>query len=302
MAMGTGFRSSLEGRLAAYSMDKLKARYLAKAGIVKAKAYIAAKTRSYDSLYQRGIEVGDQLPENIFSGQLGRGSFTYEIADEESKININLSKFPGDKEKFKKALGSLSSDFSESIINSIIDWQDTDSQLSSPGGAESSFYEFLDNPYQCRNLDFKTIEELLLVKGLTPTLLKQLETDITVYGEGKININTASSKVLNAIINDETGSFGGLIDKIILFRKGPDTEEATADDGYFTTIEDVKLLAQDNQEISRLNYLRNYFIFKSYNFKVVSRGKINKLTKPISCVLTKQPHLVAVKVAYYHED
>ena len=41
LAMGIGFRASLEVRLSKYNMDKLQARYLAKAGIEKAKEYLS---------------------------------------------------------------------------------------------------------------------------------------------------------------------------------------------------------------------------------------------------------------------
>ena len=85
----------------------------------------------------------------------------FSVDDEGSKININtanrdtLMKLPG-----------MNSDIAEAII----DWRDTDEQAGA-GGAESEYYQSLQPPYRCKNAPFETVEELLLVKGVTPDLL-----------------------------------------------------------------------------------------------------------------------------------
>jgi DNA uptake protein ComE-like DNA-binding protein len=83
------------------------------------------------------------------------------VDDEGSKININtanrdtLMRLPG---------------MTEDVADAIIDWRDTDEN---PGasGAESDYYQSLQPPYRCKNGPFETVEELLLVKGVTPDLL-----------------------------------------------------------------------------------------------------------------------------------
>jgi DNA uptake protein ComE-like DNA-binding protein len=58
----------------------------------------------------------------------------------------------------------------EEIVDAIIDWRDTDATAGA-SGAESSYYNTLKPPYNCKNAPFETLEELLYVKGMTPALL-----------------------------------------------------------------------------------------------------------------------------------
>ena len=57
----------------------------------------------------------------------------------------------------------------EEIVNSILDWIDSDNEAR-VGGAESIYYEGLAVPYSCRNAPLESIEELLQIQGVTPTL------------------------------------------------------------------------------------------------------------------------------------
>jgi DNA uptake protein ComE-like DNA-binding protein len=56
------------------------------------------------------------------------------------------------------------------IANSILDWIDPDDEPRT-NGAESDYYESLSPPYQAKNGPLDSLEELLLVKGVTPQLL-----------------------------------------------------------------------------------------------------------------------------------
>ena len=58
----------------------------------------------------------------------------------------------------------------DDIANSIIDWVDPDNDAA-PGGAESDYYNGLTPPYNAKNGPLDSLEELLLVKGVTPQLL-----------------------------------------------------------------------------------------------------------------------------------
>ena len=57
----------------------------------------------------------------------------------------------------------------DEIAAAIIDWIDQDDNTES--GAETDYYATLDPPYAAKNGPFDTIEELLLVKGVTPEIL-----------------------------------------------------------------------------------------------------------------------------------
>lgn len=84
---------------------------------------------------------------------------------------------------------------------------------------------------------FRLKEELLLVEGIDKGKFNSFKDFITVYGQGKVNVNTASEEVLLALGLDEE-----LAGKIIRYRKeyiGPDGQEKTADDGAFTNAADI---------------------------------------------------------------
>ena len=55
------------------------------------------------------------------------------------------------------------------ILDSILDWRDTD-DLHRLNGAENDYYRSLTEPYDCKNAPFDAVEELLLVRGITPEL------------------------------------------------------------------------------------------------------------------------------------
>lgn len=332
LAMGIGFRASLEVRLSKYNMDRLQARYLAKAGIAKAKEYLSRDiNEKYDTLYECGISLkNEETPETIFgaeSNKLGSGSFSvhytrkkedeegeeseeiqYGMIDEERKINIKLSNLEK-MANYKEVLKRLSSNFTEDIINAIIDWQDSgDVRLS--GGAEGSDYDELG--YICKDAEFESVEELLLVKGMPIELLDEIKEYITVYGDGKININTAPREVLNAVINDEGGRYDGLVDSIIGRRKAEDGMEGTSDDGVFNDIGEVLSIAKGmdggkpGPNFLRLDPLSNHFTFKSSTFRIISHGKVGRVTKVITCVVNKDaeknPNQEENPIKYYHEE
>ncbi len=56
------------------------------------------------------------------------------------------------------------------VASAIADWKSTGEQASTDG-AKSEYYQTLPNPYNSKDAPFDTVEELLLVKGMTPSLL-----------------------------------------------------------------------------------------------------------------------------------
>ena len=56
------------------------------------------------------------------------------------------------------------------VAAAIVDWR-TPGDQPSANGAKSEYYTTLSPPYNCKSAPFDTVEELLLVKGVTPTLL-----------------------------------------------------------------------------------------------------------------------------------
>jgi len=83
------------------------------------------------------------------------------IVDEASKLNINkaesdqLARLPG---------------MTEDVAEAIVDWRDEDSTPQQQG-AEDEYYMSLPDPYHAKNGPFESVEELMLVRGVTKQLL-----------------------------------------------------------------------------------------------------------------------------------
>ena len=306
LSSGVGFRAGIETRLTQNYRDTVKARYMAIAGIVKAQALLKNDLSLTDTLYECGIQLKDtETLKSLFheEGGLwegssftvsypfknldGKWSIIYGMMDEDRKININLDHKTGATfMDLKKILMRLSPRLNEEIINSIMDWQDSDSAISQPGGAENGFYTSLDHPYVCKNAPFEYIEELLMVRGMNQEIFNEIKDFVTVLSDGKININTTPREVLAAIIATESNLYEEMIDKIIVYRRGPDGIEGSRDDGIFMDFKNVQSkLGLETAEVARLGVLSNYFTFKANTFLIRSEGSAGHVKKIVTCVV-----------------
>jgi general secretion pathway protein K len=95
----------------------------------------------------------------------------------------------------------------DNIVDAIKDWLDPDQEITR-FGAEDGYYLSLKTPYRVRNGPLPVLEELLLVRGVTPELFyggpgkPGISRYLTVHGDGRININTADMPVLMALSDD----------------------------------------------------------------------------------------------------
>lgn len=94
------------------------------------------------------------------------------LTDESARLNLNEAT----EEQLLILVRSAAADDTEidpqRIVDAILDWRDADSD---PHGedvdTEGDYYRKLDRPYLVKNGPFDTVEELLLVKGMTAKLL-----------------------------------------------------------------------------------------------------------------------------------
>lgn len=101
------------------------------------------------------------------------------VTDEQSKINLNKATR---NQLLSLVTGALGDDEKEvdpnEIVDAILDWRDPDQM---PRGtatdAEGEYYKELPKPYNVKNGPFDTVEELLLVKGVTPAILYGEDVD-----------------------------------------------------------------------------------------------------------------------------
>ena len=123
-----------------------------------------------------------------------RGIFiSIRIADECGKFNVNTLTDPRYYRVGKRLFSELGK---PEIADAIKDWIDKDS-VSSPFGAEADYYE--SSGYRPSNRPMKSLGELLYVKGIDGKTFRELSPYLTVYGNGKINVNSAPKKVLLAL-------------------------------------------------------------------------------------------------------
>jgi type II secretory pathway component PulK len=125
------------------------------------------------------VGAGDQHAQGLFSvvaplwpddAVSGTQSYRYGVIDESGKINLNaLLQLDSSGQKAHDLL-MLLPNMTEDIANAILDWLDPDDDPR-VNGAENTYYQGLTPPYYCKNGPLDSLEELLLVKGVTPQLL-----------------------------------------------------------------------------------------------------------------------------------
>ena len=137
---------------------------------------------------------------------LGVGTVSYTIQDENCKVNLNKAS----RELLIKVLTASGVEVGERqdiIADSILDWIDRDENFHL-NGAESAYYQTLNPPYKSKNSEFYSVDELIMVKGVTQEILygsAQTEAENTLLGLDKfltvlntnfVNPNTASFQLL----------------------------------------------------------------------------------------------------------
>ena len=140
--------------------------------------------------------------------ELGDGKIIYTIIDEESNININTA--------------------SQDILMRL------------PGMEEETAKDIAGSELK----PFSSLEELFLIEEIDEETYDEFKDLVTVYGSGRVNINTASEEVLAVLGFDED-----LIRAVKLYRAGADGEEGSEDDGIF---EDQNRIVSDLRSVQGL--------------------------------------------------
>jgi general secretion pathway protein K len=154
------------------------------------------------------------------------------VSDEYGKINLNALLVPDENgtltenEWLVQALRIFfqlrDPELGVDPVDAILDWLDYgDSDEERPEGAERDYYAGLEIPYPCKNGPMDSVEELLLIPGITPELyygkpkevqkaaeqkdappVLPLTAYLTVHGDwqGRVNVNTAEYDTLLAVL------------------------------------------------------------------------------------------------------
>jgi hypothetical protein len=219
----------------------------------------------------------------------------YGLRDERGHLNINKS---------DPASWANMDCISKEYCSSVLDWIDEDDDTS-PDGAETDFYERLEPSYVSKNSPSVALKELTFLRGVTCNsyigedlnrnrLLDENERDgslrvppdngdneldlglvdlFTVYGDGRVNINTTSRTILSAL----PGLDEQVADIILTHRAGPDGRFATEDDVCFTRTEDLANV--EGLTGLQIELLRQYCCFDSEYFRIFSSAGLNNTVK-----------------------
>ena len=156
--------SRLNMKLSVFSAQSVRCRWVSRAGLETAIALLYEDGTASDTL----SDLWSDNDEDLVDISVNNASFTVRIVDEAGKMNINTVS--------KEQLMTLDT-MTEPIADSIIDWRDND-DTPQDNGVETGYYRNLTYPYTARNGPFKTLRELLLVKGVTKELLYGEDTNL----------------------------------------------------------------------------------------------------------------------------
>jgi hypothetical protein len=290
--VGLGYRASVNLTLAKYQRNSLKAYYLAKAGINQ--AIISAKP---DNPLKKSWDDG--------------GYFECALSYEEGKLNINgHSDF--DRDKLSLLLDLEQVEDAAELTNTIMDWMNPVTKI------EIAKKEPLKRP-----------EELLLIleyfyqsKGISDyrnkarEIFAKVKDYITVYGDNRINLNTAPLRVLEAIFRTATkemidsgeadktieGAIPNLLSAIDGYRQGAEKAGiepfSSTDINQETIKKALGLAGQVNDQTKIIDRSVTYFTAASDNLRIGAKGGFRNTTKRISVVYDRATR----NIVYWHQN
>jgi general secretion pathway protein K len=246
-ALGLAYHTRMAINDAVLERERLRALYLCKAMVARAALAIEQDTNPWNARSESWCAHLD-FAEEGWLDEMGLSDeeksdvkCEYAVWDESGKINVNVAGNPD-----LYYLNTLQ----PTQASAILDWV-SPAGVARPGGAQSDYYEQLTPPYAAKNAPIQALEELLSVKGITPDLFLGtpdhstgldapysvgMREDLTVYGDGLININTAAPEVIAAIspyLSEATVSY------IAQCVRGPDGVLGTSDDVPFTDLSEL---------------------------------------------------------------
>lgn len=173
IAVTFSYQTHTDMKAAYYMRLRMQAQLLAKSAIARAMATLDEDDPSRDHLDEPWGNDPARFAD-VFLASFEEGLYSviggpdkehetvgFGLVDKCGKVNINTAP-----REMLLALPGVT----DEIADAIIDWRDEDDN-SQPQGAESDYYEGLDPSYSCKNARFESVDELLLVRGVTSRIL-----------------------------------------------------------------------------------------------------------------------------------
>jgi general secretion pathway protein K len=182
------------------------------------------------------------------------------------------------------------------LVPSIIDWTDDDDEVTSLSfvtrenlGVESDYYSTLDPAYRCKNKPLDTIEEMLLIKGISHEVFERIRNYVTVNGDGKVNLNSAPKLVIESLSEKMDTAVAAMIverRKIKPFDGVAELRDVPGmTDSIYEAIKNMVTVSAEDQY-----------------YHVESRASVDHLGCAIEAVLRRNPETKSVEVVFYKES
>ncbi len=300
------FDAFVEAKITTHYRNRLKALYLARSGVEIADMLM---TRSEELRRKRSDLTSESrwyVPaKNLSRGlavrgltePLGDGWITVDVVPEPARRNVNLLR----EEDWERVLtvGDLTEDLGlwPTLIESALDWMDPDSDPRRDGAETDDYYATLQPPYRAKNGPLDTVEELLLVRGwkrvfLTGGILEENSDDeeplsirgirdlLTTYGDGKVNVNAASHRVLRTLPGIDTA----FADAILAERDaGQERSGSNPDEETDTSFQSLDDFFRRVPGLDRAA-LTPYLTTSSRIFRITSSGTVGVVKVTVSCI------------------
>lgn len=280
-ALAVAVASYVSGGLmiARQSANASQGRAALMAGIERLVAVLESDTNSWDGLAESwgcGPDAAwkdEVFGDGVFSVYNVSGGLTNSgVIDEESRININKAG-KAQLQSLFSVIGKADAVQAAALAASVIDWRDEDAEAAE-GGAESGFYAGIAPGYKCADAELETVYEMLLLRGMTQDIYKRIEGFVTVYGGGKVNINTAPPAVIEVLAvaaGADEAVAKDLAEKIDVFRRaGGSFTEANAM-AIAGAVKGGGLLGAEEESV--LMQMMQYVALKGTCFRGISEGR-----------------------------
>lgn len=301
LVMSFAFDAHLEAKVASFARKRRKAEYLALSGITVAQMLLdkqrtvtgneAAEATATDRWYKSALLLSHGRPVMGLQEPLGEGMIQIDIEPEPGRRNVNI--LNDDAWERILLVAGVPEEFWPQIIDSFTDWIDSDSIPHGDGAETDDYYGTLEKPYKARNGPIDTVRELLLVKGFNEAILsggalnpenpkdKQvfvsgIQDMLTTYGDGKVNVNAASERVLMTLPGVDELVAKAIIEERERGAVGADGMNGVAKDSSF---------ANEGDFMSRVPGIdpgvRNLITTRSGVFRITSVGQVGRATRRI---------------------
>lgn len=187
------------------------------------------------------------------------------------------------------------------LVGDLADWTDADDNRIYEGGSEQSLYDQGDDPYRPKNAAFDSVDEIRLVNNWgRDDLWERFGRLFTIYGTGRINVNTAKGKVLQGLFNrymtPPPTDPQPILDAIHAYRSTPIVQGG----GIFRTGQDFVQFLRSVSMATVDDGMVNAISTKSTVFRVTSEGRVGKSKVSIEAVFDFDKNNRVGKVVYWH--